>query len=74
MRWRKPGQFRRRKKQLSNKAIERLNAAIAQENEMVTLRQSFIRVAKQAVIKVQRYRHAKQMKRSKKMMRKLNTY
>ena len=59
---------------LHYKAIERLNAAIAQENETVTLRQSFIRVAKQAVIKVQRYRHAKQMKRAKKMMRKLNTY
>jgi transposase, IS5 family len=40
----------------------------------VELRQSYVRVAKQALIRVQRYRHAKQMKRANKAQRKLHTF
>ncbi len=40
----------------------------------VDLRQSYVRVAKESLIMVQRYRHAKQMKRAKKSMRRLHTY
>ena len=40
----------------------------------IDLRQSYVRVAKETLIMVQRYRHAKQMKRAKKAMRKLRTY
>ncbi len=57
---------------LHYKAIERLGA-IAKE-QGIDLRQSYVRVAKKALIMVQRYRHAKQMKRAKKVMRKLHTY
>jgi IS5 family transposase len=38
------------------------------------LRQSYVRVSKIALIKTQRYRHAKQFKRAWKFERKLNTY
>lgn len=57
---------------LHYKAIERL-AVMAKEHG-VELRQSYRRVAKKTLIMVQRYRHAKQMKRAKKAMRKLHTY
>ena len=57
---------------LHHKAIEQLGE-IAQDAG-VTLRQSYKRVAKQALIMVRRYRHAKQMKRAGKAMRKLLTY
>jgi IS5 family transposase len=57
---------------LHYKAIERLGS-IAKE-EGINLRQSYVRVAKRTLIMVQRYRHAKQMKRAKKSMRKLHTY
>ena len=57
---------------LHYKAIEKLSCA-AKDNG-IELRQSYIRVGKTALIKVQRYRHAKQMKRAKKSMNKLKTY
>jgi transposase, IS5 family len=57
---------------LHYKAIERLGD-IAKEHG-IDLRQSYVRVAKESLIMVQRYRHAKQMKRAKKSMRKLHTY
>lgn len=46
---------------------------IAKDN-VIDLRQSYVRIAKQTLIMVGRYRHAKQMKRPKKSMRKLHTY
>ena len=57
---------------LHYKAIEKLGQA-ARDNG-IELRQSYIRVGKTALIKVQCYRHAKQMKRAKKSMNKLKTY
>lgn len=57
---------------LHYKAIERLGE-LAKDNG-IDLRQSYVRIAKQTLIMVQRYRHAKQMKRAKKSMRKLHTY
>ena len=57
---------------LHQKAIEQLGT-IAQEAGVV-LRQSYKRVAKTNMIMVGRYRHAKQMKRARKAMKKLNTY
>lgn len=44
------------------------------KNEGIELRQSYIRVSKRTLVKVGRYRHAKQMKRAKKSEKKLNTY
>ena len=40
----------------------------------ITLRQSYVRVAKKALIAHQRYAHAKQFKRAKRELRKLRTY
>ena len=57
---------------LHYKAIEKLGGA-AKENA-IDLRQSYVRLAKKTLIIVQRYRHAKQMKRAKKSMKKLHTY
>ena len=57
---------------LHYKAIEKLGEAAKEHG--VELRQSYVRVAKETLIMVQRYRHAKQMKRAKKSMRKLHTY
>jgi IS5 family transposase len=44
------------------------------KSEGVELRQSYVRVAKRTLVKVGRYRHAKQMKRAKKAEKKLKTY
>lgn len=44
------------------------------KREEVELRQSYVRVARRTLIKVGRYRHAKQMKRAKKAEKKLKTY
>jgi len=44
------------------------------KREEVELRQSYVRVARQILIKASRYRHAKQMKRAKKAEKKLKTY
>lgn len=44
------------------------------KKEEVDLRQSYVRVARKTLIKVCRYRHAKQMKRAKKAEKKLKTY
>ncbi|MCB1080681.1 MAG: IS5 family transposase [Chlamydiia bacterium] len=57
---------------LHYKAIERLGEMA--KDHGIDLRQSYVRVAKKTLIMVQRYRHAKQMKRAKKVMRKLHTY
>ena len=59
---------------LHYKAIEKL-AQAARDNG-IELRQSYIRIGKTTLIKVQCYcyRHAKQMKRAKKSMNKLRTY
>lgn len=57
---------------LHYKAIEKLGEAAKEHG--IDLRQSYVRVAKETLIMVQRYRHAKQMKRAKKSMRKLHTY
>lgn len=57
---------------LHHKAIEHLGKIAVATG--ITLRQSYKRVAKQCLIMVGRYRHAKQMKRARKAMRKLNTY
>ena len=57
---------------LHYKAIERLGDSAKEHG--IDLRQSYIQVAKETLIMVQRYRHAKQMKRAKKSMRKLHTY
>jgi IS5 family transposase len=57
---------------LHYKAIEKLGEAAKEAG--VDLRQSYVRVAKETAIMVQRYRHAKQMKRAKKAQRKLHTY
>ncbi len=57
---------------LHYKAIEKLNQAT--KDNGIQLHQSYIRVGKTALIMVQHYRHAKQMKRSKKSMNKLKTY
>jgi IS5 family transposase len=40
----------------------------------VTLRQSYVRVGKYALIKHQRYAHAKQFKRANRSLRTLRTY
>lgn len=57
---------------LHYKAIEKLGEAAKEHG--IDLRQSYVRVAKESLIMVGRYRHAKQMKRAKKSMRKLHTY
>lgn len=57
---------------LHYKAIEQLGEIAKKAG--LDLRQSYVRVGKEILIKVQRYRHAKQMKRVKKSMRKLHTY
>lgn len=44
------------------------------KREELELRQSYVRVAKRTLVKVGRYRHAKQMKRAKKAENKLRTY
>jgi IS5 family transposase len=57
---------------LLNRAREKL-VRLAKENGL-ELRQSYTRVGKFALIKHQRYAHAKQFKRAGKMKRKLKTY
>lgn len=57
---------------LLNRARERL-VRLAKEHGVV-LRQSYARVGKFALIKQQRYAHAKQFKRANKPLRKLKTY
>ena len=57
---------------LHYKAIEKLGEAAKEHG--IDWRQSYMRVAKENLIIVQRYRHAKQMNRAKKSMRKLHTY
>lgn len=57
---------------LHYKAIEKLSQEAKKHS--INLRQSYIRVGKTPMIKFQRYRHAKQMKRAKKSMNKLRTY
>jgi transposase, IS5 family len=57
---------------LLNRARERL-VRLAKEHGVV-LRQSYARVGKFALIKQQRYAHAKQFKRANKSLRKLKTY
>lgn len=57
---------------LYHKAIINLGK-LAKEND-VPLRQSYVRVSKQLVVKTGRYLHAKQMKRAKKSLKKLKTY
>jgi|EndMetStandDraft_3_1072993.scaffolds.fasta_scaffold111601_1 transposase, IS5 family len=54
------------------KAIVSLGKLAKQEG--LELRQSYVRVAKRTLVKVGRYRHAKQMKRAKKSEKKLKTY
>lgn len=57
---------------LRYKAIVQL-ARLAKK-EGIVLRQSYVRVGKRALIASSRYRHAKQMKRAKKVEKKLQTY
>jgi len=57
---------------LLNRARERL-VRLAKEHN-VPLRQSYVRVGKFALIKHQRYAHAKQFKRANRALRKLRTY
>jgi IS5 family transposase len=57
---------------LLNRARERLVRLACQEG--VPLRQSYARIGKFALIKQQRYAHAKQFKRANKCLRKLKTY
>jgi IS5 family transposase len=57
---------------LLNRARERL-ARLAKKHG-VALRQAYKRVGKLALIKHQRYAHAKQVKRAGKVLRKLKTY
>ena len=57
---------------LLNRARERL-ARLAQKHG-VALRQAYTRVGKLALIKHQRYAHAKQVKRAGKVLRKLKIY
>jgi IS5 family transposase len=57
---------------LYHKAIVSLGK-LAKENE-VDLRQSYVRVSKQWLVKTGRYLHAKQMKRAKKSLKKLKAY
>jgi hypothetical protein len=57
---------------LLNRAREKL-VRLAQRHG-VALRQSYARVGKFALIKHQRYAHAKQFKRANRMLRKLRTY
>lgn len=57
---------------LRHKAIQHL-ARLAKKCD-IQLRQSYVRVSKSELIKVGRYRHAKQMKRANKAERKLKTY
>jgi len=57
---------------LINRAREKL---VRQAREAgLTLRQSYVRVGKKALIAHQRYAHAKQYKRARKQLRKLKTY
>ena len=44
------------------------------KNEGIELRQSYVRVAKNALVASSRYRHAKQMKRARKTEKKLNVW
>jgi IS5 family transposase len=57
---------------LVNRARERL-VRLAKKHD-VGLRQSYARVGKRALIKHQRYAHAKQFKRARRSLRKLKTY
>lgn len=57
---------------LRYKAIVALGSLAKREG--VELRQSYVRVAKKTLVKVGRYRHAKQMKRAKKAEKKLKVY
>jgi len=57
---------------LYHKAIQSLGKLSKQHG--VILRQSYSRVSKQLAVKIGRYRHAKQMKRANKSLRKLKTY
>ncbi|GGB10183.1 IS5 family transposase [Brucella endophytica] len=57
---------------LLNRARERL-VKLAKKNGM-TLRQTYVRVGKLALIQHQRYAHAKQFKRARKALRTLKTY
>jgi transposase, IS5 family len=57
---------------LRYKAITSL-VKLAKENQ-VNLRQSYVRVGKLALIKSSRYRHAKHMKRAKRIEKKLHTW
>lgn len=57
---------------LRYKAIVSLAKLAKQHN--VSLRQSYLRVGKHALIASSRYRHAKQMKRARKAEKKLNTW
>jgi IS5 family transposase len=57
---------------LRYKAIVSLAKLAKRHN--VSLRQSYVRVGKKAVIASSRYRHAKQMKRARKVEKKLNTW
>jgi IS5 family transposase len=57
---------------LINRARERLVRLAKQVG--LDLRQSYVRVGKQALIRHQRYAHAKQFKRAGKALRKLKTY
>jgi IS5 family transposase len=57
---------------LVNRAREKLVRLAKQHG--VTLRQSYVRVGKFALIKHQRYAHAKQFKRARRALKKLRTY
>ena len=57
---------------LRHKAISKL-AGLAKTHGL-TLRQSYVRVSKRNVVASSRYRHAKQMKRAKKVEKKLTTW
>ncbi len=57
---------------LMNRARERL--VILAKKVGLSLRQSYVRVGKRALIKHQRYAHAKQFKRANKALRTLRTY
>jgi IS5 family transposase len=57
---------------LLHKAIQKL--ALAANRRGLQLRQTYVRVAKRAAIKVGRYAHAKQFKRMRRELRKLKTW
>jgi IS5 family transposase len=57
---------------LRYKALKRLGELVKEHD--IALRQSYVRVGKTALIMSGRYRHAKQMKRAKKMEKRLKTW